>query len=61
MRNVIFTCWSMFALGAICLAGVSYTTDKLDRETRVQCATQDWPQHQHDAHVRFCRMYLAER
>ena len=61
MRNVIFTCWGIFAVGAFALAGVTYSVDKLDRATRLQCATQDWPQHQHSAHVRFCRAYLAER
>ena len=61
MRNVIFACWSIFALGAITLAGATYTADKLDEATRLQCATQDWPQHQHQAHMQFCRTYLAER
>ena len=33
----------------------------LDRATRDQCARQDWPVHQHAAHMEFCRTYLAAR
>ena len=61
MRNVIFTAWGIFAVGAFALAGANYSATKLDEATRLQCATQDWPAHQHNAHVRFCRTYLAER
>jgi hypothetical protein len=34
---------------------------QLDRATRIQCATQDWPAEKHQAHIDFCRTYLAER
>lgn len=33
----------------------------LDRATRAQCVRQDWPVHQHAAHLEFCRTYLATR
>ena len=30
----------------------------LQSATEQQCLTEDWPAHQHEAHVAFCDMYL---
>ena len=37
---------------------VSRLEKSLHEATVKQCATQDWPAHQHAAHVEFCDMYL---
>lgn len=29
----------------------------LEAATAEQCRTHDWPEHQHDAHVKFCKEY----
>ena len=33
-------------------------SNAVQRATERQCASQDWPTHQHDAHVEFCKAYL---
>jgi hypothetical protein len=41
---------------AIYLALAPAAIRRLEAATRQQCATQDWPVHQHQAHVDFCIM-----
>lgn len=48
------------AYGLLAVAGASYATARLDQATKQQCAAQGWPAHQHQAHVDFCRTYLAK-
>ena len=39
-------------------AGVN-AVENLEQATLQQCADQDWPAHQHDAHVEFCEAYVG--
>jgi len=45
-----------FLLVGVFHAGVA----RLDRATRDQCATQDWPAYKHAAHSEFCRTYMVK-
>ena len=52
------------AIGAGVVIGslaVNAATRHLDAQTREQCASQDWPAHQHADHVSFCAAYLSNR
>ena len=39
--------------------GTNAIHTRLHKATVQQCQTQAWPAHQHQAHVDFCRNYLA--
>ena len=43
------------------ITGIHSAVAQLDAATRTQCAQQQWPVHQHAAHLEFCRTYLATR
>ena len=49
------------ALPVLTMAGIHTVAARLDAATRQQCAQQNWPAHQHAAHLEFCRAYLATR
>jgi hypothetical protein len=51
---------SLIAFPVLTMAGVHTVAAHLDRATRAQCAAQDWPVHQHAAHVEFCRTYIVK-
>ena len=60
-RNTLIT---TALLSVVVLAGVSVFRgglERLDQATVTQCQTQDWPAHQHQAHVDFCDDSLAQR
>lgn len=63
--NDLTKAYAAVALG--CTIGFSIvgafhaTVAHLNRATRDQCRTQDWPVHQHAAHMEFCRAYLGTR
>jgi hypothetical protein len=40
---------------AIYLALAPTAVKQLEAATKQQCATQDWPVHQHQAHINFCQ------
>lgn len=62
MSNSIFTLGFAMAVAAtLGVVAVQSGVEQLDAATRQQCATQAWPVHQHQAHVDFCRTYLADR
>jgi hypothetical protein len=50
---------SLIAVPVLAMAGIHSVVAHLDAATREQCARQDWPVHQHAAHVEFCRTYIA--
>ena len=50
---------TLIALPILGFYGIHSAVAKLDQATRAQCAAQDWPVHQHAAHLAFCRTYLA--
>lgn len=45
----------ILGLATITVGGIgTHTVKLLQAATAQQCATQDWPTHQHEAHVAFC-------
>ena len=38
--------------------GAAESVKSLDQATRNQCANRDWPAHQAEAHIKFCKTYL---
>lgn len=44
------------AMGGGVLIGFA-AVNQLEKATAHQCATQNWPAHQHDEHVEFCKTY----
>ena len=59
MRNAYIAIAAGLAIGFSLVGAVHATAAHLDRATREQCRTQDWPVHQHAAHMEFCRTYLG--
>ena len=52
------------AIGAGVVIGslaVNAATRHLDTQTRRQCASQNWPAHQHADHALFCAQYVLNR
>jgi hypothetical protein len=60
MRNPFIAIAAGTAIG-FTLVGVFHAgAARLDRATRQQCITQDWPVHKHAAHTEFCRTYMVK-
>ena len=56
-RQMQFIAASVLILSAIIGVGSHIGAAHLERETRKQCRTNDWPAEQHDAHIHFCTAY----
>lgn len=60
MRNPFLAIAAGTSIGFL-LVGVFHAgIARLDRATRDQCATQDWPAHKHAARSEFCRTYMVK-
>ncbi len=58
VRSTLITL-AVLASGCFVLAAASDgLVLHLDDATKHQCFTQDWPAHQHEAHVAFCNTYI---
>lgn len=58
MRNPFLAIAAGTSIGFLLVGAFHAGIARLDSATREQCARQDWPPHQHAAHVEFCRTYM---
>lgn len=60
MRSPFLAIAAGTAIGFSLVGAMHATAARIDRATREQCATQDWPVHRHAAHSEFCRTYMLK-
>ncbi len=60
MRSPFLAIAAGTSIGFLLVGAMHATAARIDRVTRDQCATQDWPVHRHAAHSEFCRTYMLK-